>query len=111
MATRRPAPFMTELADDQVVGLADSFDALEIFLGHLDAELFLQRHYQFDEIETVGVEIVAELCLWNDLVFRDRQHLDGAFAEAGEHFLIHDYLLVFVIWTMLVTVLSDRAGQ
>ena len=57
--------------------------------GTVDVELLLERHHELDEVEAVGVEIVAELGVGRHLVLRDREHLDGALAEAGEQFLIH----------------------
>src|SRR5881394_2259286 len=47
-ATRRLFASMgclLELGGDQVVGLADGGDALEIFLGHGDPKLFFERHH------------------------------------------------------------------
>jgi hypothetical protein len=94
MATRRPEPCISaprsELAGDQVVGLADRLDALELFLGHLDPELLLERHHELDEVEAVGVEVVPELGLGRDVFLVDREHLDGALAKASEQFLIHE---------------------
>ena len=41
----------------EVVGVLDGLDAFELFLGHLDLELFLERHDELDEVEAVGVEV------------------------------------------------------
>src|SRR5690606_37259179 len=83
----------SKLAGDQLVGLADGLDALELLTGDLDAELLLERHHELDEVEAVGVEVVAELGVGHHLVLGDRQHLDGTALEAGEQFLIHGSLL------------------
>ena len=72
--------------------------SLELLLGDLDVELLLERHHQLDEVEAVGVEVVAELGLGHDLVLGDRQHLDGALLEPAEQFLIHGWLLVLTSW-------------
>ena len=60
--TRRPSracPSVLRACDDEVVGLADGLDALELLLVDGDVELLFERHDQLDEVEAVGVEVVA----------------------------------------------------
>src|SRR5215207_10630700 len=84
----------SELAGDQVVGLADRLDPLQLLLGDGDVELLLEGHDELDEVEAVGVEVVAEAGLGHDLVLGHGEHLDGALLETTEQFLIHDGLLL-----------------
>ena len=69
-------------------------DALELFFGHDDSELLLECHDEFDEVEAVGIEIVAELGVGLHGIWLHREHLDGAFLKSGEQFLIHGFLHV-----------------
>ena len=61
-ATRRcgDARAPSELGGDELVRLADGLDALELGLVDGDAEGLLERHHELDEVEAVGVEVVAK---------------------------------------------------
>ena len=78
--------WLLDFGGDEREGLADRVDALEIAFGNLDAELLLECHHQLDQVEAVGVEVVAELRLGHDGGLVDGEHLDGALLEAGEKF-------------------------
>src|SRR5512143_1417730 len=41
-------------------GLGDLADLLGVLVRNLDAELFLERHHQLDDVERVGAEVVRE---------------------------------------------------
>ena len=86
-ATRRPLHGYAEvpsLAVDQVEGLADGLDALELVLLDGDVELVLEGHHELGEVEAVGVEVVGEAGLLGDLVGLDGQHLHGEGLEPLE---------------------------
>jgi hypothetical protein len=84
-------------AYDQVVRLENCLDALEFVLGHLDVEFLLERHHEFDEVEAVCVEIVAELGVWRHLISGNREHLDGTLAETREQLFVDCLVDVFFL--------------
>ena len=74
---------------DQLEGLGDGGHALELLLVDVHVELLLEGHHQLDDVEAVGIEIVGEVGLGNDVGLLDRQHLDCALPEALEGFVVH----------------------
>ena len=95
IATRRnPAGSVVMLVDsdfgnDEVVGGLDGLDAFEVFFGDFDVELLFERHHELDQVEAVCIEIVAEFGVQDNSALLDREHFDGALAEACEQFFIH----------------------
>ncbi len=89
------------LGDDEVESLTDGGDAFEVLLGHLDAELRLQFHHEFDEVEAVGFEIFFETGFSRDLCCIHRENADSTLAETIEQFLAHLGLLGCVESTSL----------
>jgi hypothetical protein len=56
-------------------GIADGENGLCCVIGDFAGELFLERHNQFNRVETVGAEIVDEACSFDHLVGLDSQML------------------------------------
>ena len=52
---------------DVVDGLADGRDLLRVLVRDLHPEVVLELHYQLDEVERIGVEIVLERRVLRDL--------------------------------------------
>ena len=74
------------VSDDQVTPDAK-------FGDDLDAELFLERHDELDEVEAVGIEVLGEAGLPGHLGLVDREHLDRALLEGVELCIItHSFL-------------------
>src|SRR3569833_306080 len=67
---------------DVLVGIADGRDLLGRIVGNLDADLFLERHHQFDDVETVGAQIVDEAGVGGHLVGFDAEVLDNDLLHA-----------------------------
>jgi len=86
--------------DDEVGGLADGADTLELLLGDGDVELFLDGHHELDQIEAVGVEIVFEAGVLGDERTLDAEDLHGSIGDLVEDFLavhtLHVLLMVFI---------------
>src|SRR4051794_7521616 len=56
--------------------VANRRDFLGGIVGDLDAELFLERHHQLDDVEAVGAEIVDEARVLGHLVRLDAEMFD-----------------------------------
>src|SRR6516164_5023322 len=54
------------VALDETDRVAHGLDLLGRVVGNFDAELFFERHHQFDRVEAVGAEIVDELGIFLD---------------------------------------------
>src|SRR5687767_3968381 len=63
-------------------GVVDGSDLLGRVVGNLDAELFLEGHDQFDDVEAVRAEIVDEARFFGDLFGLDAKMLDDDFLHA-----------------------------
>ena len=59
-----------------------------------DVELLLERHHQLDEVEAVGVEVVAEAGLGRDLLLGTASTSTAQALEPLEEFSLHGGLLV-----------------
>src|SRR5690606_3314892 len=57
-------------------------DGLGGVVGNLDAELFLERHHQFDLIERICAQVIDEAGLFRDLLGFDVEVLDNDLADA-----------------------------
>ena len=62
-ATPARSCFGGDFGHDEVDGLADGADALEVFLGHGDVETLLEAHHELHEVEAVGVEVGADAAI------------------------------------------------
>src|SRR5437868_14130529 len=58
-------------------GITDRLQAFCILVRDFDAELFFERHYEFDCVERVGAEIFYERSFGRDLVGLDTQLVDN----------------------------------
>src|SRR3546814_2390103 len=60
----------------------DGRDLLGSIVGDFDAEFFLERHHQLDDVEAVSAEIVDEARVLGDLVGLDAEMLDDDLLHA-----------------------------
>src|SRR3546814_2706523 len=60
----------------------DGRDLLGSIVGDFDAEFFLERHHQLDDVEAVRAEIVDEARVLGDLVGLDAEMLDADLLHA-----------------------------
>src|SRR6478735_3647242 len=70
------------LAFDQSNGVADGLGALGFAVGDLDAELLLESHREFHDVEAVRAEVVDEIGVVSHLLGFDPQMLDDDSGEA-----------------------------
>lgn len=57
----------------EIYGVLHRYDLLCVFIGNLEglaflAEFLFQRHDQFNEVETICVQIVDKGCRWDNLL-------------------------------------------
>src|SRR5512135_1841661 len=57
-------------------GVADGAQFLRLFVGDVDVEFLLERHYQLDGVETVRAEVLHEARFGLELVALDPELLD-----------------------------------
>src|SRR5439155_12987561 len=72
--TRRSATDV-QLRGHELHGLPDGLHAVHLLLGDLDAPLLLEREHRLHQVEGVGVEVLGESRVRNDLVLVDRELL------------------------------------
>src|SRR5262245_61743412 len=61
---------------DVLDGVLDGADLLGVLVRDLDPELLLERHYQLDDVERVGAQVVGEARFHRHLVGIDAELLD-----------------------------------
>src|SRR4051812_30700035 len=102
----------SELRSDEVEGLLDGLDAFELGLVDGDVERLLEGHHQFDQVEAVGLEVVAEAGIRGDLLGRYLQHVDGAGLELLEGgFVVHLLILLYWLTTCPFAAMDGRRYQ
>src|SRR5690242_18322560 len=89
----------SELRLDEVEGLTDGRDALELLFFDGDVELLFEVHHQLDEVEAVRIQIVREARLEFDLVDWLAQAVGRRLAEALEQLVTHGVVLLGLVWT------------
>src|SRR4051812_10724696 len=69
---------------DEVDGLSHGRDRLRLLVADLDAEALLEIHDQLDEVERIGLEVVAEVRAHVDVILLDVEALDENLADLFE---------------------------
>src|SRR3954471_13417582 len=87
----------SELRLDEVEGLTDGRDALELLFLDRDVDLFFEVHHELNEVEAVGIEIVGEVRLDSDLVDWLAQAVGRRLAEALEQLVPHGVVLLGLV--------------
>ena len=60
---------------DQRDGLSDRLDPFHLFLGDVDVPFLLEGEHGLDEVERIGVQILGEASVGDDLGLVDRELL------------------------------------
>src|SRR5215217_8630125 len=61
---------------DIVICVPHTLNLLSIFVGNLNAKLFLKTHHEFDRVQRIGAEVVNEPGIRRDLILIDTKLID-----------------------------------